>query len=371
MQTVSPVSFDFSQGQITVNRQGEKIVLCQDNKAPTLKVEPENVIKNKLQGEQVYFLIQVSTVEKQEENKETTKRVSKLLEEYEDVFSIPVQLPPKRRQDHHIPIKEGSKPVNANPYRCPYFQKEEIEKIIKEMLSNGIIRHSTSPFASPVLLVKKKDNSWRMVVDYRALNSITIKNKYPIPIIEELLAELKGSQVFTKLDLRSGYHHIRVNETDVFKTDFKTHQGHYEFLVMPFGLTNAPATFQALMNEVFSEQLRKFVLVFFDDILIYSKNEKEHLLHLKAVLEILRSHQLFVKKSKCSFNCPKVEYLGHIISPEGVSADQEKIQAMKEWPKPNCVRALRGFLGLTGYYRRFIKGYGIVSKPLIQEHLKI
>lgn len=150
--------------------------------------------------------------------------------------------------------------------------------------------------------------------DYRALNSITIKNEYPIPIIEELLAELEGSKVFTKLDLRSGYHQIKVNDADVFKLAFKTHQGHYEFLVMPFGLTNAHATFKALIDEIFGEQLRKFVLVFFDDILIYNRNEEEHLLHLKKVLEILRFHQLFVKQSKCSFNCTKVEYLGHIIT---------------------------------------------------------
>lgn len=180
-----------------------------------LRVEPEEKLRNKYHGEQAYFLVQVASLDKQEGASEMTSEVKELLDSYEDVFQTPSELPPKRMQDHHIPIKAGSQPVNAHPYRCPYFQKEEIEKIVKEILANGVIRHSTSPYASPVLLVKKKDNTWRMVIDYRALNSITVKNKYPIPVIEELLAELKGSKVFTKLDLRSGYHQIRVNEGDV------------------------------------------------------------------------------------------------------------------------------------------------------------
>lgn len=282
------------------------------------------------------------------------------------MFEQPRGLHPTRSSDHRIPLKADSSPVNANPYKCPYVHKSKIEKIVKEMLQSGIVRHSSSPYASPVLLVKKKDQTWRLCVDYRVLNALTIKNQFPIPIIEELLAELKGSTIFTKLDLCSGYHQIRVHPSDISKTDFRTHQGHYEFLVMPFGLTNASVTFQGLMNEVFSEHLRDFVLVFSDDILIYSPSLESHVKHLSTVLEILRKHSLFVKRSKCTFAQPSVEYLGHLISEKGVEADQEKIMAMVSWPVPTTLKALRGFLGLTGYYRHFVAHYGLISRPLTQ-----
>ena len=234
-------------------------------------------------------------------------------------------------------------------------QKHIIEQLTQEGLDSRVIQPSHSPFSSLVVLVRKKDYSWGMCIDYRGLNNLTVKDKFPIPIIEELLEELHGASVFSKLDLRSGYHQIRMDLKDVYKIAYKTHFCHLEYLVMPFGLVNAPSTFQHIMNQIFKPFLRKYVLVLFDDILIYGDDEKEHVEHLSKVFQLFLQHTLAVKLSKCNLAIQIVEYLGHVISQDGVATDPAKIKAIQEWPILITRKQLRGFLGLTGYYHRFIK----------------
>lgn len=221
-------------------------------------------------------------------NQQIPEEIQALIAQYKDIFQEPQNLPPERTVDHTIPLINPNKPVSQRAYRLPHHQKDAMESLVSQLLQSKMIQPSMSPYSSPVILVKQKDGTWRLCVDYRQLNDNTINNKYPIPIIEDLLDELFGAKIFSKIDLRSGYHQIRMKHDDIPKTAFTTHLGHYEYVVMPFGLTNAPATFQALMNSVLADFLRKFALVFFDDILIYSTSMGDHLQHLKVVFEALR-----------------------------------------------------------------------------------
>jgi hypothetical protein len=254
-----------------------------------------------------------------------------ILSKHQVVFSTPQGLLPSCGvHDHSIPLVSGRLPPNIRLYRHPFSQKNEIEKMVQELLNAGVIRPSTSPYSSPVVMVLKKEGSWQMCPNFCALNKLTINDKFPIPVIDDLLDELSVAQFFTKLDLRLSYHQIRMKEAGILKTAFRTHEGHYEFLVMPFGLCNAPSTFQSLMNHVFRPFLHHFVLVFFDDILIYSKTWTEHLAHVDRVLHLLSQHQLFLKQSKCAFGTSEVEYLGHLVGKDGVRVDPKKIESMQD-----------------------------------------
>ncbi|GJX71234.1 putative reverse transcriptase domain-containing protein [Tanacetum coccineum] len=241
---------------------------------------------------------------------------------------------------------------------------KELAEQLKELSDKGLLRPSSSPWGALVLFVKKKDGSFWMCIDYRELNELTVKNRYPLPRIDDLFNQLQGSSVYSKIDLRSGYHQLRVREEDIPKTAFRTRYGHYEFQVMPFGLTNAPAVFMDLMNRVCKPYLDKFVIIFIDDILIYLKNKKEHKEYLKLILELLKKEELYAKFSKCKFWIPKVQFLGHVIDSEGIHVDPAKIESIKDWTSPKSPTEIRQFLGLAGYYRRFIEGFSKIAKPM-------
>ncbi|GJR39360.1 putative nucleotidyltransferase, ribonuclease H [Tanacetum coccineum] len=287
--------------------------------------------------------------------------------EFADVFPDELPgLPPAREIEFGIELIPGAEPISKALYRMAPVELKELKEQLQEMLENGFIRPSASPWGAPVLFVKKKDGSMRLCIDYRELNRITIRNRYPLPRIDDLFDQLQGAKYFSKIDLRSGYHQLRVREQDISKTAFRTRYGHYEFLVMPFGLTNAPAVFMDLMNRIFHEYLDKFVIVFIDDILVYSKSEEEHERHLRIVLEILRQKKLYAKFSKCEFWLQQVAFLGHIVSADGIIMDPSKVEAITKWPRPTTVTEVRSFLGLAGYYRRFVEGFSRLALPLTQ-----
>ncbi|KAK4400675.1 Retrovirus-related Pol polyprotein from transposon.6 [Sesamum angolense] len=299
------------------------------------------------------------------------EKVSPTLEEIPVVRDFPEVfpddlpgLPPHREVDFTIETLPGVAPISIAPYRMAPVELQELKKQLEELLEKGFVRPSTSPWGAPVLFVKKKDGSMRLCVDYRQLNRVTVKNKYPLPRIDDLLDQLKGATTFSKIDLRSGYWQLRIEENDILKTAFRTRYGHYEFLVMPFGLTNAPAAFMALMNRTFQEYLDQFVIVFIDDILVYSKNREEHEQHLRIVLQILKEKELYAKLSKCEFWVNQVVFLGHVISGDGDTPDPSKVKAIMEWRVPKNATEVRSFLGLAGYYRRFVEGFSIITGPL-------
>jgi hypothetical protein len=241
-----------------------------------------------------------------------------------------------------------------------------LKEHIRELVEKEFIRPSSSPWGAPVIFVSKKDGTQRLCVDYHALNEVTLKNKYLLPRIDDLFDQLRGAYVFSKIDLWSGYHQLKVRECDIPKTAFVSRYGLYEFTVMSFGLTNASAYFMYVMNKVLMEYLDKFIVVFIDDILVYSRNEEEHEGHLHLVLQKLLDHKLYAKLSKCEFWLKQVAFLGHVVSKGGISMDPSKVQDVLSWKAPMSVRDIQSFLGLAGYYRRFIEGFLKISKPMTE-----
>ncbi|GJX61356.1 putative reverse transcriptase domain-containing protein [Tanacetum coccineum] len=311
------------------------------------------------------FLAHVTTNEVEDKSEKKRLEDVPIVRDFPEVFPEDLSgLPPTRQVEFQIDLIPGAAPVARAPYRLAPSEMKELSEQLKELSDKGFIRPSSSPWGAPVLFVKKKDGSFRMCIDYRELNKLTVKNRYPLPRIDDLFDQLQGSSVYSKIDLRSGYHQLRVREEDIPKTAFRTRYGHYEFQVMPFGLTNAPAVFMDLMNRVCKPYLDKFMIVFIDDILIYSKNKQEHEEHLKLILELLKKEELYAKFSKCEFWIPKVQFLGHVIDSEGIHVDPAKIKSIKDWASPKSPTEIRQFLGLAGYYRRFIEGFQLLKQKL-------
>jgi hypothetical protein len=288
-----------------------------------------------------------------------------VVRDFPDVFLEELPgMPLDREVEFVIDLLPGTAPISKRPYRMSVEELKELKKELTELQKARYIRPSSSPWGAPVLFVQKKDGSQRMCVDYRSLNDVNVKNKYQLPRIEDLFDQMRGARVFSKIDLRSGYHQMKIRPSDIPKMAFSTRYGLYEFTIMSFGLTNAPAYFMNLMNMVFMEYLDRFVVVFIDDILIYSKSDSDHEEHLRLVLQKLRDNQRYAKYSKCEFWIDEVPFLGHIISNGGISVDPAKVKEIMAWSIPTTVSEIQSFLGLAGYYRRFIEGFSKIAKHM-------
>ncbi|GKA91388.1 putative reverse transcriptase domain-containing protein [Tanacetum coccineum] len=324
----------------------------------------DDTLSERLRGCPI-ILAHVTTKKAEEKSKEKRHDDVPIVQDFLEVFPEDLPgIPPTRQVEFQIDLILCAALVARAPYRLDPSEMKELLDQLKELSDKGFIRPSSSPWGAPVLFIKKKDGSFWMCIDYQELNKLIVKNCYPLPRIDDLFDQLQGLSIYSKIDLRSGYHQLRVREEDIPKTAFKTRYRHYEFQVMPFGLTNAPAVFMDLMNRVCKPYLDKFVIVFIDDILIYSKNKQEHEEHLKLILELLKKEQLYAKFSKCEFWIPKVQFLGHVIDSQGIHVDPAKIESVKDWASPKSATEIRQFLGLAGYYRRFIEGFSKIAKPM-------
>ena len=359
---------------------------CSDGPAPEFhhdSDEPEDVSEECLdQGDRIFatgLLPPPSPIEVQatstvsqrlaeafKVNSEAVSPVPSYLQQFSDVFSKKSfdTLPSPKEWDHAVELIPGEKPSGCKVYPLSPSEQKELDLFLKENLETGQIRPSKSPMALPVCFIKKKDGSLRLVQDYRALNAITVKNKYPLPLISELINKLQGARYFTKLDVRWGFNNVRVKEGDEWKAAFRTNRGLFEPLVMFFGLTNSPATFQTMMDSIFEELISEgVVVVYLDDILIFTKTLEEHRRVVKRVLEILQDNNLFLKPEKCEFERTEIEYLGVVISHNSVRMDPVKVSGVSEWPTPSSKKEVQSFLGFTNFYRRFIRTSPITPVP--------
>ncbi|KAL0195094.1 hypothetical protein M9458_008666, partial [Cirrhinus mrigala] len=289
--------------------------------------------------------------------------------EYQDLLEAfsttkATQLPPHRPGDCAIDLLPGAVPPKGRIFPLSQPESEAMNRYIREELAKGFIRPSTSPASAGFFFVKKKDGGLRPCIDYRALNDITIKYRYPLPLVPPALEQLRSARIYTKLDLRSAYNLIRIREGDEWKTAFSTTTGHYEYQVMPFGLANSPSYFQAFVNDVFRDMLNRWVIIYIDDILIYSNSYSDHVQHVRAVLQRLIEHQLYAKEEKCDFHQQSISFLGYVISPEGIAMDETKVNAVRNWPRPRTIKELQRFLGFSNFYRRFIRNFSTVAAPL-------
>ncbi|KAI2662464.1 Retrotransposon-derived protein PEG10 [Labeo rohita] len=285
-----------------------------------------------------------------------------LLEAFSTVKAT--ELPPHRPGDCAIELTPGAVPPRGRIFPLSQPESEAMERYIQEELAKGFIRHSTSPASAGFFFVKKKDGGLRPCIDYRALNEVTVKYRYPLPLVPPALEQLRSARYYTKLDLRSAYNLIRIREGDEWKTAFSTTSGHYEYRVMPFGLANSSSYFQAFVNEVFRDMLNRWVIVYIDDILIFSNTYADHVQHVRAVLQRLIQHKLYAKEEKCQFHQERVSFLGYIISLEGVAMDDTKVNAVRNWPRPKTLKELQRFLGFSNFYQRFIRHFSTVAAPL-------
>ena len=294
--------------------------------------------------------------------------VKNLLDDFVDMApdELPSELPPLRDIQHAIDLVSGSQLPNLPHYMMNPKERDELNRQVEGLLERGFVRHSLSPCAVPTLLTPKKDGSWKMCVDSKVINKIIIKYRFYIPRLEDMLDLLAGSSWFSKIDLNSGHHQIRVRPKDEWKTAFKTQDGLFEWLVIPFGLSNAPSTFMRVMTHVLQPLIGKFLVVYFDDILIYSQSKEEHLTHLRQVFLTLHEAKLYVNLKKCSFMQPHVLFLGFTMSEHDISADPEKARFIREWPEPQSITETHSFHGLASFYRRFIRGFSTIMAPITE-----